>query len=319
MPSTTANTTVGWEKASVDADLTLSIPNGDESRIPIFFRKIPQGSFQMGSRAGHNSDEEPIHTVQISSFYMGTFPVTQEQWQAVVEACQQQGLLDGDFDPSPSHLKTGELAHLRPVENVSWHDVKEWMAGANELLKRKDGIRVKRNGEEDSAGRGTPLVLSLPTEAEWEYACRAGTETEYYTGDGEAALAEAGWYGGNSCGGAHPVGEQTPNAFSLYDMHGKVSEWCEDAWDPHGYKKRPSGVRDPRVTAEMVGSVEADAGRVSRGGSSYGHPLDCRSANRFALLPGDRYTNIGFRVCLRFDVDSSPGSTDDEAAPATSH
>ena len=302
----------------LETDLTLWIPSrrkwipGRSKAIPIFFREIPEGSFQMGSRVGHFDREEPVHTVKISKFYMGVFPVTQEQWRAVVEACKQQGLLDREFDPSPSLFEEGDQAHRRPVENVSWDDVKQWLAGANELLKRKDRIKV----EWHCTGEREPFVLLLPTEAEWEYACRAGTETEYYTGDGEAALAEAGWYGENSGNTTHPVGEKKPNEWGLYDMHGNVWEWCEDAWDVDAYKKRPSGLRNPLVTAPMVGEDEDededDAVRVVRGGSWFNLPVCCRSAYRGGWGPVIRFRDPGFRVCLRSDP--SPSRTDSHAA-----
>ena len=295
--------------------LTLWIPNGDEGPIPIRFRRIPEGSFQMGSRAGYSATEEPVHTVWISKFYMGVYPVTQEQWHAVVEACKQHELPGADLNSSPSDFREGKRAHLRPVDSVSWHDVKQWLAGANKLVKRNDGIIVEWHSTEEQE----PLVLSLPTEAEWEYACRAGTETEYYTGDGEAALAEAGWYQGNSGGTTHPVGEKKPNKWSkksnkwgLYHMHGNVWEWCEDAYDADAYKKRPSGLRNPLVTAAMVGKAEADADRVFRGGAWYDLPAHCRSAYRSGRGPGNRGWNRGFRVCLRSDP--SPSQPDSQAA-----
>jgi formylglycine-generating enzyme required for sulfatase activity len=139
--------------------------------------------------------------------------------------------------------------------------------------------------------------FGLPTEAQWEYACRAGTETEYYTGDGEAALAEAGWYDGNSGGQTHPVGERKENQWGLYDMYGNIGEWCRDAWDKDAYKKRVDGAEDPEATAEYVGEQD-DPRRVSRGGSFHSEADLCRSSARDWWGADVRGSLIGFRVCL---------------------
>jgi sulfatase modifying factor 1 len=138
--------------------------------------------------------------------------------------------------------------------------------------------------------------FGLPTEAQWEYACRAGTETEYYRGDGEATLAEAGWFDGNAGGVTHPVGELAPNEFGLYDMHGNVDEWCCDAWDEDAYKKRVDGTTDPEVSTEDVS--DANPVRVFRGGSRGAIAWICRSAIRSGGRPDVRERYQGFRVCL---------------------
>ena len=139
--------------------------------------------------------------------------------------------------------------------------------------------------------------FGLPTEAQWEHACRAGTETEYHTGDGEAALAEAGWYAGNSGGEPHPVGEKEANRWGLYDLHGNVWEWCRDAWDRDAYKKRPDGVADPEGSPEEAGE-QAPVRRVLRGGFWNGRATWCRSSSRNWRWAVVRSPNYGFRVCL---------------------
>ena len=146
-----------------------------------------------------------------------------------------------------------------------------------------------------------------------EYACRAGTDTEYSTGDGEAALREAGWHNtGADATSTKPVGLKVPNALGLYDMHGNVDEWCRDAYDSDAYKKRVDGIADPEIRAEDLGSENPD--RVIRGGSWAGSARYCRSAYRCRWTPDYRSWNQGFRVCL------VPGpvpeqSSETEAAP----
>jgi formylglycine-generating enzyme required for sulfatase activity len=135
-------------------------------------------------------------------------------------------------------------------------------------------------------------VAGMPSEAQWEYACRAGTETEYYTGDGETALLEAGWFWENGGGSTQTVGRLKANSFGLYDMHGNVWEWCRDAWDEHVYRRRVDGACDP----EMPG--QGGANRVIRGGSGIDSARNCRSAWRRWLAPGFRFRLLGFRVCL---------------------
>jgi formylglycine-generating enzyme required for sulfatase activity len=169
-------------------------------------------------------------------YLLGRYPVTQEQYHAITGV-------------NPSYLKGDKL----PVEKVSWDDATRYC----QMLSEHSGQTVR-----------------LPTEAEWEHACRAGSTTEYYTGDGEEALARAGWYWGNSKRKTHPVGKKEPNAWGLHDMHGNVWEWCRD--------------------------VVGDRHRVLRGGSWCVTAWRCRSAFRYRWWPDDRDWNCGFRVCLGY-------------------
>ena len=198
------------QKFKIKPALTLDLGNG----IEMTFQAIPTGRFIMGSR-GENQYEEPSHWVRISRpFYLGTFPVTQQKF-----ACWKPEYENG-FPNKPLH----------PAENMNWHEANHFC----QWLKKVCSNHLPSGHE-----------VGLPTEAQWEYACRAGTDIEFYTGDGEAALAQAGWYGGNAKRGTQSVGLLDENDFWLFDMHGNVWEWCADAWDEHAYKKRVVGVCDP--------------------------------------------------------------------------
>jgi formylglycine-generating enzyme required for sulfatase activity len=274
------------KQASREADVTLWLPG----ELPLLLRRIEAGTFRMGSRGAY-AFEEPVHRVRITEpYYLGTFPVTQAEYRAVA-ACAAELRLD----PEPSHFK----GDSRPVEQVSWEDAVAWCGWIQKHWRDLRGTTKE----------GTELAIrsfGLPSEAQWEYACRAGTETEYHTGDGEAALAEAGWYDGNSGGETHSVGEKEENKWGLYDMHGNVWEWCRDVWDEDVYKKREDGVVDPEVTAEDVG--EQNPHRVLRGGSWRGRAVWCRSSDRGGYWAGDRRGAIGFRVCLVRSPAAEPGS-----------
>jgi formylglycine-generating enzyme required for sulfatase activity len=238
--------------------------------------EIPGGKFNMGSpasEAGRRDNESPQHQVTISPFLIGKFTVTQAQWQAVTNLPKVQR----DLKPDPSNFK----GKNRPVEGVSWYDAVEFCA----RLSQKTGKTYR-----------------LPSEAEWEYACRAGTTTPFHFG--ATITTDLANYDGNSTYGSAPkgqyrqattdVGTFPPNAFGLYDMHGNVWEWCADVWH-----KNYNG-------APVNGSVWSSGGnnslRVLRGGSWGYIPEDCRSANRFWFVPDVVLNGRGFRVIL-----SSPG------------
>jgi formylglycine-generating enzyme required for sulfatase activity len=237
----------------------------------------------MGSR-GYYDAEEPIHTVTIAEpFWLAETPVTQAQFALWTRA---DGIEHKNkFEGRPEH----------PAENLDWRQAMAYCAWLT---------RVK-------AGEMPPGfdLACLPTEAEWEYACRAGTDTEYHLGDGVGALAETGWFGEEwDSGTTHPVGWKRPNAFGLFDMHGNVWEWCLDVFDPKAYRKRSDNrvghawsIQDAGVDAETWESgkpTEANANRVLRGGSWYRAAWFCRSACRFRRRPGGRFRDDGFRVCL---------------------
>jgi len=225
---------------------------------------IPGGTFLMGSpnsEEGRQDSESPQHSVTIAPFHMGKFAVTQAQYQAIM-----------GNNPSRSQ---GEK---RPVEQVSWHDA---IAFCQKLSER------------------TGNLYRLPSEAEWEYACRAGTTTPFYFG--ETITPDLVNFNGNSTYGSAPKGiyrEQTidvgsfpPNGFGLYDMHGNVREWCEDHWHSN-YQGAPTN-----------GSAWTTGGdsnfRSLRGGSWDSYPRNCRSASRYGHRPDERYDFIGFRVVCR--------------------
>ena len=252
--------------------------------VEMAFRLIPAGSFRMGSR-GYYADEEPIHRVWIPRpFWMAETPVTQAQFALWTKA--EKIKHDNEFKGCPDH----------PAESLDWGQAADFCTWLG---------RVKAA----ELPKGFPLAR-LPTEAEWEYACRAGTDTEYYTGDGAAALAEAGWFGEEwGTGSTHPVRQKQPNAFGLYDLHGNVLEWCQDVYDPNAYRKRMDGWEAREWTLAGAGEdadylTEEDRNarknrtRVLRGGSWNGHARICRSAYRNGDRPDDRRWNIGLRVCL---------------------
>jgi formylglycine-generating enzyme required for sulfatase activity len=281
-----------WESAQAAANLTLDLPGG----VPLFLRRIPAGKFCVGGR-GEYADEEPRNEVALKEFFLGTFAVTQQQWRAVAERC------DALRDKSdPSHFK----GPRRPVENVSWDDSAAWF---EELMKWP----------------GFPLELELearlPTEAEWEYACRAGSETDYYNGDGEAALAEVGWYDGNAEGRTHDVDEPVggrveAHPWGLHGMHGNVWEWCRDVYRRGGYRTRVDDDSDAEETLREGETYESQL-RVIRGGSWRFVARFCRSASRFRFGPGARYRFYGFRVCLapRSGGSQSTGKEQAKAQP----
>ncbi|MEW6209736.1 MAG: formylglycine-generating enzyme family protein [Acidobacteriota bacterium] len=216
--------------------------------------RVPAGRFKMGSpasEAGRDSDEAQ-HQVSVSSFYMGKYEVTQAEWQAVATKLSK---VNRDLEADPSNFKGDNL----PVEQVSWEDAVEFC----ERLSRATGKKYR-----------------LPTEAEWEYACRART-TGPYAGN----LDSMAWYSGNSGGKTHPVGQKQANGFGLHDMHGNVWEWCMDWYG--AYSERSSV--DP--TGPSTGS-----NRVRRGGSWHDNALLCRSANRFNFAPSFRNLYLGFRL-----------------------
>lgn len=265
--------TAGWLAAEKAADVTLEVPGGG----PMFFRRVPAGEFWMGSRDPHpeaeswTHNELPRHRVVVErESWMATFPVTQRQFDAFARAV---GL-------THAHRFAGNLQ--RPAENVDWHEATRFCAWL---------------GEQAGWSAGRP---ALPSEAHWEHACRALTDTDYCSGDGPAALAEVGWFDGNSERRTHDVGEKQPNAWGIYDMHGNVWEWCRDAWRKTPYRDRVDGDHVLDVgTERQVGEPEdSQAFRVVRGGSWLDSAGRCRSARRFWWGPGDRIGVQGFRVCL---------------------
>ncbi|NJN89741.1 MAG: SUMF1/EgtB/PvdO family nonheme iron enzyme [Leptolyngbyaceae cyanobacterium SL_5_14] len=232
--------------------------------------KIPSGTFEMGSPKDQgNSAERPQHSVTVSAFFMGKFPITQVQWRVVTGLPR----VNVHLDPEPANFKGDN----RPVEQVSWYEAVEFC---------------------DRLSQKTGRIYRLPTEAEWEYACRAGTTTPFHFGE---ALPE----GFPNCNTGNVVTFYTKalssstanvgsfnfaNDFGLYDMHGNVWEWCLDHWHDN-YQNAPSN-------GQAWVSKDEGQSRVLRGGSWDYSPRDCRSASRIRYAPNFRLNVIGFRVVM---------------------
>jgi len=238
----------------IPKEITIQIGENVSMKLAL----IPAGKFMMGSpdsEQWHYKIEGPQHEVTLSKpFYMGVTEVTQAQYEAVMGT-------------NPSNFKGA----TNPVETVSRKDAAEFCKKLSEKTRQ---------------------TVRLPTEAEWEYACRAGTATAFSFGDADSALGDYAWYDANRGSTTHhPVGQKKPNAWGLFDMHGNVWEWCAD-WRgdyPNGAATDPQG-------------PASGTSRVLRGGAWSTPPDPCRSADRYSYARGDRYYYFGFRVVVSVSV-----------------
>jgi formylglycine-generating enzyme required for sulfatase activity len=256
--------------------LTLDLGKGVKMKLVL----IPAGEFMMGGKfspaesakkfggqARNYASEHPRHKVTISKpFYMGVFELTQAQWEAVMDEKPYAGKMVTKAGPD------------YPASWMQWKEAKEYCAKLSKKLGRK---------------------VALPTEAQWEYACRAGSETEFCYGDDPAKIGDYGWLGGNMIDNqkaktyARKGGQRKPNAWGLYDMHGNVWEWCLDWYSKDFYA---GGNKVDPVCSKEAKTV------VARGGSWYNGAIHLRSAARNSWTgPGYRHYNYGFRVVVAAD------------------
>ena len=249
-------------------------PEKLETNLALQMILVLGGSFQMGSPTNEPerlSCEGPQHEVRVPSFFIGRYPVTQAQWKFVAEL----SLVRVELAPEPSNFKGGD----RPVESITWYEAVEFC-------------------DRLSAYTGRPY--RLPSEAEWEYACRAGTATPFHFG--ETITTDLANYNGNFSYGDGPKGtyreETTPvgkfpaNAYGLQDMCGNVREWCADHWHD-SYESHE--VVPTNGSARIIGGYN-NASRVICGGSWYDNPRWCRSASRVDYSPSKNSYRLGFRV-----------------------
>jgi len=284
------------------ADRSLTEPDSVSSTPPIIagplpgmkFAQIPAGTFWMGS--AENDNEKPTHPVKVDAFKMQTTPVTVGQFRKFVEETFYRThaevfgshvLIRDDLTYAIYGSGADALMHERdanwlspyleqtdkhPVVCIDWEDTQAFIAWLNQC----------------DPGKG----YRLPTEAEWEYACRAGTMTNYYTGNSEDDLKRVGWYEDNSREATHPVGELEPNAWGLYDMHGNVWEWCDDDW-------HDNYLNAPKDGSPWIDEPERSDRRVLRGGGWTSDAYKCRSSHRTDCPYGGLYSFMGFRVVCR--------------------
>ncbi len=213
--------------------------------------RIPAGEFRLGSpreEEGHQDNEEPVRQIRISKpFYLGPYEVTQAQYKSVMGS-------------NPSRVEGDTLA----VDQVTYSQAREFCRRLSKI-----------------AG----VTVTLPTEAQWEYACRAGTKTRFYSGNKLEELDSAGWHKGNAGDGVHPVGQKQPNAWGLYDMHGNVWELCADLIESY----------EEIADTDPIGATHASYGAM-RGGGWMNPPEYCRAASR--LVSDDMFGGTGLRILI---------------------
>ena len=258
-----------WKFRAPDSELPqLRIDLG--SGVWMEFVYVGPGEFTMGSpdsESGHQPSEAPAHTVKIGhGFWMARTEVTQAQWEAVMGAGSNPSRFTGDSGGA-----------LRPVERVSWIDANSFCRGLSQAL---------------------GASFRLPSEAEWEYACRAGTSTPWWFGDDGARLDRFAWFDATSADITFPVGLKGVNPWGLTDLYGNVREWCQDAWHPN-YNGAPGD-------GSAWVSEDPKAPRVLRGGDFDRSPTECRSASRTSAPWDTRFPLFGFRPCV--DLGSEIGT-----------
>ncbi|WP_428262361.1 formylglycine-generating enzyme family protein [Haliangium sp.] len=247
---------------------------------PLAMVELPGGTFVMGSPDGDDMTldaEKPPHSVRVSGFACMAYPVTRGLWHEVMGA-EHEWWPKGPADD-------------RPVNNVNWFDAVRFCNAVSQRHGLTPCYRIEGDGSESAVTWVSSQGYRLPTEAEWEYACRAGTRTRWSFGDDPEHLDEHAWYDGNAEGEPHPVGRKAPNPWGLYDMHGNLWEWC---WDWYGEYR----AADPEQPQTDPQGPEAGSGRVLRGGSFFYWARITRCANRFRIWPKNRGRDDGFR-CVR--------------------
>lgn len=260
----------------VKVELALQETNKKSDSIRFNFVDIPAGSFEMGSEGDDAYDnEKPVHTVHIKAFKLMDAEVTVGQYRQFIEATgyhapSKTGYKEYSYAKSCNWNKQNVEDH--PINCVSWEDVQAYISWLNMQV-------------------GKPMYR-LPTEAEWEYAARAGTDTQWACGDNKWCVTQMAWFYENSDGRTHPVKTKSPNYWKLYDMHGNVWEWVQDRWHDN-YEGAPTD-----GSAWNTGSGGA---RVLRGGSWFDLASNLRSANRGWNSPTSRNSNSGFRLALGQD------------------
>ena len=242
------------------ANVTIELGDG----VVMEFVLIPAGSFQMGSDENSgDGDESPIHPVTLTQpYYLGRYEVTQAQWEKIM-------------GNNPSKFRGDKL----PVESVSWNDCQQFLAKLQQKVGRK---------------------FALPTEAQWEFACRSGTTTPWSFGPQADSAVDFAWIGENSGASPHPVGQKKPNAWGLYDMHGNVWEWCADWYNKHAYSNNAD--KDPSGPA-------SGENRISRGGAWGDNPDGVRSAVRNCNGPDGANQGLGLRCVLLIESVAPPPSS----------
>ncbi len=282
----------------------LKLPAEQTNSIGMKFVLIPPGEFTMGSRAAEIEDalkfvgehkhwheciksEAPQHKVILTQpTYLGVHEVTQGQYEKVMGKNPSWFAATGPGKDQVAGMDTS----THPVETVSWNDAAEFCAKLSQQEQLKPFYF--RSGETVTMLDGSGY--RLPTEAEWEFACRAGTTTKYWTGDRDEDLPQGGWCGMNSGSRTHAVGELKANPFGLFDIHGNIWEWVHDGWEPtydRQFQEKPA--------FNPNGPSSAGSQRVIRGGNWHGTASNCRSSGRYAFDPADRIDGApGFRVSL---------------------
>jgi formylglycine-generating enzyme required for sulfatase activity len=272
----------------------LGVPVEYTNSIGMKFRLIPPGEFLMGIESEENAatlkEVFPGDMVILTQpIYLGVHEVTQAEYEKVMGVNPSHFAPLGMGQEAVVGLKTTE----HPVEMVSWNDAAEFSA----RLSKQENLKPFYFREGDTIAPLDGTGYRLPSEAEWEFACRAGTPTKYWIGDKDEDLVRAGWFRGNSGGRTHAAGELKANPFGLADIHGNVWEWVQDGWDAAF-----DGQSQDKPAINPSVPFYACSQRVLRGGHWQDSALNCRSSNRLANVPTNLNLNLGFRLSL--DVDS---------------
>ncbi len=282
----------------------LDVPEEYTNTIGMKFRLIPPGEFLMGATQMEIEDalkllapndshsrervmsESPQHRVILTQpIYISVYEVTQNAYETVTGTNPSQFAPMGDFRNAVAGIDTAD----NPVEGVSWNDAADFCSRLSAQEHRNPAYA--RDGENVTFGGGAGY--RLPTEAEWEFACRAGTTTRFWTGDREEDLPGGGWFAANSGGRPHAVGELKANPFGLFDMHGNVWEWAQDGWEPASF-----AALGAKPATDPSNSSSGASLRAVRGGSGAFPASLCRSSVRFANDPTIRHGGHGIRVAL---------------------